>query len=255
MKTVNHQVDVAVIGGGLAGIAAALAAARHGVKVALLHDRPVLGGASSSEMRVHIGGADSQNPNMRETGILEELRLENLRRNPQSSYSIWDTVLYEKVRFQPGLKLFLNTSCFQAETEAGRIKNVTGWQLTTETKHVVFAKVFVDCSGDGILAPLTGASWRQGREARIEFNEAHAPNEADGRTMGMTCLFQARPTDFPQPFEPPEWAYDFPEESDLPYGEAGHRYFAMGYWWLEMGGEKDAISDAEIVRDELIKIV
>ncbi|HOJ39708.1 MAG TPA: FAD-dependent oxidoreductase, partial [bacterium] len=110
MKTERHQVDIAVVGGGLTGICAALSAARHGVKVALVHDRPVLGGACSSEMRVHIGGADSQNPNMRETGILEELRLENLRRNPQSSYSIWDTVLYEKVKFQPGLELFLNTS-------------------------------------------------------------------------------------------------------------------------------------------------
>ncbi len=255
MKTERHQVDIAVVGGGLTGICAALSAARHGVKVALVHDRPVLGGACSSEMRVHIGGADSQNPNMRETGILEELRLENLRRNPQSSYSIWDTVLYEKVKFQPGLELFLNTSCFQAETQGRRIKNITGWQLTTETTHIISAEVFIDCSGDGILAPLTGAAWRRGREARSEFNESHAPEKADEKTMGMTCLFQARATDKPQPFEPPAWAYDFPEEDDLPYGEAGHRYFAMGYWWLEMGGEKDAIHDAEKMRDELLKIV
>jgi len=255
MKTEKHKVDVAVIGGGLTGICAALAAARHGVKVALIHDRPVLGGACSSEMRVHIGGADSQNPDMRETGILEELRLENLRRNPQSSYSLWDTILYEKVKMEPQLELFLNTTCFQARTKGRRIENVTGWQLTTETKHLVKAEVFIDCSGDGILAPLTGARFRWGREARSEFNESHAPEKADKKTMGMTCLFQARKTDSPQPFEPPAWAYDFPEEEDLPYGQAGHRYFQMGYWWLEMGGENDSIYDAERVRDELLKIV
>ncbi|HQK95913.1 MAG TPA: FAD-dependent oxidoreductase, partial [Armatimonadota bacterium] len=97
-----HRVDVCVVGGGMAGICAALAAARHGARVALLHDRPVLGGNASSECRVHICGADRHGgiPNLRETGILEELRLENLARNPQRSFSVWDTVLYEAVRLQ-----------------------------------------------------------------------------------------------------------------------------------------------------------
>ena len=99
----THEVDLCVGGGGMAGLCAALAAARHGARVALMHDRPVLGGNASSEMRVHISGADRANqiPNMRETGILEELRLENLYRNPNCSYSISDMILYERVLCEP----------------------------------------------------------------------------------------------------------------------------------------------------------
>ena len=83
-KEVRHDVDVCVVGGGMAGFCAAVAAARHGAEVILMQDRPVLGGNASSECRVHICGADRSNgiKNMRETGILEEVRLENLYRNP-----------------------------------------------------------------------------------------------------------------------------------------------------------------------------
>src|SRR5512145_1147246 len=96
--TINHHVDLCVVGGGMAGLIAAVSAARHGAKVLLMQDRPVLGGNASSECRVHICGADRHNslPNLRETGLLEELRLENLYRNPNRSFSIWDTILYEK---------------------------------------------------------------------------------------------------------------------------------------------------------------
>jgi len=143
----THTVDVCVVGGGMAGLCAALAAARHGAKTVLMHDRPVLGGNASSECRVHICGADIHNShkNIRETGILEELRLENLWVNRQRSFSVWDTVLYEM--------------------EGNTMASVTGWQLTTQTRHLVRAKIFADC----FLAPLTGATCRIGREARHEF--------------------------------------------------------------------------------------
>ncbi len=256
MRDQVHCVDVCVVGGGMAGLCAALAAARHGAKVALMHDRPVLGGNASSECRVHICGADRHNhiKNMRETGILEEVRLENLARNPNRVFSIWDLVLYEKAQFQQGLTLLLNCSCRAAEMDGDRIVNVTGWQLTTETAHTVWAKVFVDCSGDGILAPLTGAHCRIGREARHEYGESIAPEVADRQTMGMTCLFHAREHPTPQPFQPPDWAYKFGREEDLPYGANGHRWWGMGYWWVELGGEHDSIHDAERLRDELLKI-
>ncbi len=252
-----HRVDVCVVGGGMAGICAALAAARHGARVALLHDRPVLGGNASSECRVHICGADRHGgiPNLRETGILEELRLENLARNPQRSFSVWDTVLYEAVRLQPNLDLLLNCSVLDARMRHGAIGSVTGWQLTTETHHTVQADVFIDCSGDAILAPLTGAAFRVGRESRHEFGESIAPEEADAKTMGMTCLFQARRHESPQPFEPPPWAYRFETDSELPYGTGGHRWWEMGYWWVELGGEHDSIHDTEALRDELLRIL
>ncbi|MDI6828183.1 MAG: FAD-dependent oxidoreductase [Armatimonadota bacterium] len=255
MKKLNHKVDFCVIGGGMAGICAAIAAARQGIKVAIMQDRPVFGGNSSSEIRVHICGADRHGkiPNMRETGILEELRLENLRRNPQRSFSIWDTILYEKVMLEPNLRYYLNCSCLDAKMEGKRIKSVTGWQTTTQTYHTIEAEIFADCSGDAVLAPLTKAEYRVGREARDEYNESIEPEVADRKTMGMTILFQARDTGTPQPFEPPTWAYDFPSDDDLPY--RNHGWLEMGYWWLELGGEDDSIYDTEKIRDELLKIV
>jgi hypothetical protein len=255
--TQKHQVDFCVVGGGMAGLCAALAAARHGARVALMHDRPVFGGNASSECRVHISGADIHNSrkNMRETGILEEIRMENLFRNPNRSFSIWDTLLYEKVMAEPNIVPLLNCSCLEAEMDGDALRAVTGWQLTTQTRQRVEAAIFADCSGDGVLAPLTGAAFRMGREARAEYQESIAPLEADARTMGMTCLFQSREYPTPQPFEPPSWANRYDSCAELPYGAKRHRWWQMGYWWVELGGEQDSIRDTERVRDELLKIV
>ena len=256
LNQVKHEVDFAVVGGGMAGFCAALAAARRGAKVALMQDRPVLGGNASSECRVHICGADRHNsrPNLRETGILEEIRLDNLARNPQRSFSIWDTLLYEKMRMEPNITLLLNCSCLDAKVRGSVIQSITGWQTTTQTLHTVEAKLFADCSGDGILAPLTGAESRMGREARSEYNESIAPEVADSRTMGMSCLFQSREHDEPQPFNPPSWARRFESCDELPYGAGGHRWWEMGYWWIELGGEHHSIHDTESLRDELLRI-
>ncbi len=252
----EHDVDLCVVGGGMAGLVAAVAAARHGASVVLMHDRPVLGGNASSECRVHICGADRHNrfPNLRETGILEELRLENLSRNPNRIYGIWDTVLYEAARFQENLTPLLNCSCVDAAMAGRRIASVTGWQLNTETVHTVRAKVFADCSGDGVLAPLTGAGFRVGREAREEYGEPNAPERADEKTMGMSLCFNAAPFETPQPFEPLAWAYTFDSCEEIPYGARGHQFWGMGYWWVELGGEADAIHDTDALRDELLRI-
>jgi hypothetical protein len=254
---IQHKVDFCVIGGGMAGLTAAIAAARHGASVLLMQDRPVLGGNASSEIRVHICGADRHNqiPNLRETGILEEIRLENLRRNPNRNFSIWDTILYEKMMAEPNISLLLNCTCQEAVMDGELIESVTGWQMTTQTYHIVEAQIFADCSGDAILAPLTGAAFRMGREARAEFGESIAPEEADERTMGMTCLFQSRQYDTPQPFTAPAWAYTYDDCEELPFGAGGHRWWEMGYWWIELGGEHHSIQDTEKLRDELLKIV
>ena len=159
-RHLTHEVDFCVIGGGMPGLTAALECSQDGAKILLMHDRPVLGGNASSECRVHICGADlhNQHKNMRETGILEELRLENLRRNPNRNFSVWDTILYEKRCAEPNLTLLLNCSCLDAAImEGGTVLSVTGWQLTTQTYQTVHARIFADCSGDAVLAPLTGA--------------------------------------------------------------------------------------------------
>ncbi|MCD7805891.1 MAG: FAD-dependent oxidoreductase, partial [Lachnospiraceae bacterium] len=156
-----HEADFCVVGGGLAGFCAALSAARHGSRVVLMQDRPMLGGNASSEIRMWIRGSDGAD--MRETGIVEELNLENIYRNPDMNFSLLDGVFYGMAKKEKNLTLLLNCTCFRAEMNGNRILSVTGWQLTTQVYHQVRAAIFADCSGDSVLAPLTGAGWRMGR--------------------------------------------------------------------------------------------
>ena len=175
--TVEHQADFCVVGGGLAGVCAAVAAARHGLKVVLMHDRPVFGGNSSSEIRMWVCGA--QGDNNRETGLLEEIMMENQYRNPDKNYFIWDSVLYGLVRKELNITALLNCSCLDASMEDGCIRSVTGWQTTTQKFHRVSAAFFADCSGDSVLAPITGAPFRTGRESCYEFQESIEPEKQD----------------------------------------------------------------------------
>ena len=255
LKTTVRKADVCVIGGGLAGMLAAISAARHGAKVVLMHDRPVLGGNASSEIRMWICGAGSRVKYLQETGIMEEIALENMKRNPDRNYAVWDTILYEKVRFQENLDLLLNCACCKAETENGKIRSVTGFQLTTYTWQTVEAEIFIDCSGDSILAELTGAEYRVGREAKSEFGEEFGLETADRKTMGMSLLIQARETDHPVSFTPPEWAYQYPTDEAM--NNKPHtvlRDLNTNFYWIELGGESDTIHDTETLRDELLKI-
>ena len=252
MREQSHTVDLCVVGGGLSGMCAAVAAARHGAKVALIQDRPVLGGNASSEIRMWICGAHGEN--RRETGLVEELNLENNYRNPESSISVWDSVLYQFVRFQPGLDLYLNCTVTSAEMEGNRIASVSAWQMTNETRHTFHAKIFADCSVDSILAPMTGAEWRIGREARSEHNEDIEPEKADKKTMGMSCLMQVREMPHPVKYTPPKWARKFERDEDLPLRDHGFKG-TSNFWWIELGGEDDVLHDAEELRDRLLPIV
>ena len=269
MRNIALSVDFCVVGGGMAGLSAAVAAARRGAKVALIQNRPVLGGNASSEVRMWICGAHNENnhetgrvdpeggDNNHETGIIEEILLENLWRNTYPNYSIWDSILYEKARFQENLELFLNTHVTKVEVEADghgrRILSVEGTQMTTESRVVVTSKLFADCTGDGLVGALAGAEYRVGREARSEFGESIAPVQPDKRTMGLSCLIQARETGRLQGFTPPAWAYRYDSDEDLP--KRGHRVEGIqNFWWMEVGGMQDSIHDTEEIRDELLKI-
>lgn len=254
---VRHQADFCVVGGGLAGLCAALAAAQRGARTILMHDRPMLGGNSSSEVGVHVIGADrvGQIPHMRETGLLEELRLENLRRNPQAALCMWDLVLYDAARRQKNLQLLLNCSCLDAAMAGDTIVSVTGWQGSSQRWHTVEAKIFADCSGDGILAPLTGAPFRMGREGRDEFGESIAPPAPDARTMGHSHGFLTRQHDKPMPFIPFEWARTFKSCDDLPWGEGNHAFWLYSMWWCELGGMGNTIEGSEPLREDLLALV
>lgn len=250
-RTHHHHVDFCVVGGGLAGLCAAVAAARHGAKVALMQERPMLGGNASSEVRMWVCGAHGRDN--RETGLVEELMLENLYRNPDYNYSVWDGILYELAAYQENLTLLLNCTCNDCAMEGSRIVSVTGWQMTTQSYHTVHAALFADCSGDSVLAPLTGAKTRWGRESREEFGEDIAPAAADRRTMGMSCMIQARQETHPSTFIPPKWAHKY-TRADLPHRLPDMDNPMENFWYLELGGEYDAIADTEWLRDELLRM-
>lgn len=250
-RTLHHHVDFCVVGGGLAGLCAAVATARHGAKVALMQERPMLGGNASSEVRMWVCGAHGRDN--RETGLVEELMLENLYRNPDYNYSVWDGILYELAAYQENLTLLLNCTCNDCAMEGSRIVSVTGWQMTTQSYHTVHAALFADCSGDSVLAPLTGALTRWGRESREEFGEDIAPAAADRRTMGMSCMIQARQEMRPSTFIPPKWAHKY-TRADLPHRLPDMDNPMENFWYLELGGEYDAIADTEWLRDELLRM-
>ncbi len=247
--------ELAVVGGGMAGIPAAISAARLGLKVALINDRPVLGGNSSSEIRVPVGGADHDFRWAREGGIIEELRMEDRCRNHGAivggqTNSIWDMVLWEFVKKETGLDLYLNTSARRAVVgEGGRITAVVCEQLGTEKTLHIKADLFVDASGDGQVAFSAGAEYRMGRESREEFGESIAPETADRKTLGTSLMFRAIDVGGPVRFVRPEWAEEYPTEDSLPF--RGHGRIESGHWWIELGGDRDTIADNESIRDEL----
>ena len=249
MLTKEYKVDLCVVGGGLSGLCCAIAAARKGITVALVQDRAVLGGNSSEEIRMWVCGAHGKDN--RETGIIEEIQLENFYQNQGLKYPLWDSVLYEKAKAEPNLTLLLNCSCFDATMDGAKIHHIRAWQSNAETFHVVEARYFADCSGDGILAPLTNAEFMYGREAKRDFNETIPPDERDNKTMGMSCLFQIRETDHYVKYTPPKWAYKFENDDELPFKDHNQN---DNFWWIEVGGEWDCIHDTDRCRDELLKI-
>ncbi|MBQ7768173.1 MAG: FAD-dependent oxidoreductase [Oscillospiraceae bacterium] len=259
LKTKKIDCDLCVVGGGMAGMVAAISAAREGLKVVLMHERPVLGGNASSEIRMWICGA--QGRDNRETGILEEIALENLYRNPTKSYAIWDTVLYDFVRREENITLLLNCTCMDAATEQRdfvygrdtRIHSVTGYQMTTQCFYEIKAKFFCDSSGDSILAPLCGAQFRIGREASHEFGEDTVTKVKDDMTMGMSCLLQGRETDRAVKYTPPAWSKQLGEE-DFENRDPDLYKDTENFWYLELGGDRNTIEDTEILRDELVAL-
>ena len=252
IETLSYTADFCVIGGGLAGVCAAVAAAREGARVVLMHERPVLGGNASSEIRMWVCGA--QGKNSAETGIAEEIFLENLRINPYKNHYVFDALLWNLVKKEPNITLLLNCSCMDAEMKGeSKIFSVTGWQMTTQKFCKVYADNFADCSGDSILAPLTGAEYRFGREAADEFSENVSTKTADKKTMGNSCLIQAHKGTVPVKFTAPDFAKKLTAD-DLKFRKPNMKSSAENFWYLELGGDRNTIDDAEKVRDELVAL-
>lgn len=277
-KQANYE--VVVVGGGLSGMCAALAAARHGAKTALIQARHVLGGNSSSEIRMHICGASEnmKKPELEEGGILYELMLENKSRNDYFNYSIWDMVLFEKVKKQENLTVYFNTAMERCTLSGNRITEVRCYQQTTETFWDIAGDIFVDATGNGSLGYYAGASYRQGSESREEFGEPDAPEKADNHRMGNTLLFKAVDRGTSVNFKRPSFAQTFTEEQLRFRNHAAKKYSTFddsgsdddyarmanystssvdyGYWWIEVPGKKeDIVDEYEEIRDELVACI
>ena len=287
MKTLTESYDVVVCGGGLAGFCAAVAAARQGAKVALLQDRPVLGGNASSEVRVTVHGATGFHAYARETGILSELLIEERARNHEVvnengwTNSVFDQVLYDLAQRTPGLTLHLNTAVHDVllgdddlsgladipnrplpDTTHGwyrrpacaprkRISAVVAHVANAETELTLRAHTFIDATGDGLVADLAGCGWRMGSESKEQTGEVHAPAAASTNTMGNSIHIRARDIGRPAPFTPPSWAKTIPD-ADFFHKKGRHLYdLRGGFWWIEIGMPWHTIHDNETIRHEL----
>ena len=279
-KIKQEHYEFAVIGGGMSGICAAVAAARHGVKTVLIHARPVLGGNASSEIRMHICGADENGhkPNLTEGGILHEILLKNKARNHHFSYALWDMTLYEIVKSEPNLTVYFNTSMTDCTVLNDKIVSVSCFQSTTEYKIEIAADIFADCTGNATLGYFAGAIYREGSESFAEFNEKHAPEKADNNRMGNTILFKALKKDNVVTYNPPSFAKKLTEEQ-LKYrlhskfhtvdassakdpdaftraSTVSNTNVDYGYWWIELMGEgDDFVGQYEDIKDELLSYV
>lgn len=243
------QKDLVVIGGGMPGLCAAIQAARLGLSVALVNDRGYLGGNASAEIRVSVDGADGcQEFNLfsRETGVLEEVRLEDLRRNPQNNKYIWDGVLLDMVDREKNIELFLNTNIDRVDMDGEkRIRSVSGSQMDSETRFDFSGSFFLDDTGDGTVGALAGAEFRMGREAAREFDERIAPVEADEKVLPSTLSFYARDMGEPVKYIPPDFAVDLTKTDILKYRVIPQNSFMRFQWYYEICGGMNQVKDIE----------
>ena len=269
-KVISKEYPVVIVGGGLSGVCAALASARQGVKTAIIQGRSVFGGNNSSEVRMHVCGANchAEKKDLAETGILMELQLLNKQVNPNNSFPMWDMVMWGKLKNEPNLDCYLNTVMDDAIMDGNRIAGIICRQSSTELVYEIKGDVFIDATGHGTLGYYAGAEFRYGSESKAEFNEPDAPEEENRTTMGNTILFHATDMGEDTPFLKPDWAYRFGEE-DLEnrphgnvtwsHGENGveEKYdVSSGYWWMELGGQSEnIIEETENINDELFKSI
>lgn len=258
LASLNLESDVVVVGGGLAGTCAAVTAARAGARVVLVQDRPVLGGNASSEVRLWVLGATAHMGNnnrwAREGGVVDEILVENLHRNPEGNPIIMDSVLLEKVAEEKNIILLLNTAVFAVDkSDPDAIGSVRAFCAQNATAYNLSAPVFIDASGDGIVGFLAGAAFRIGVEARSEFGELFAPERSTRELLGHSIYFYSKDTGRPVHYVAPSFALKditkIPRWRDLRVSDNGCRL-----WWLEWGGSLDTVHESETIKWELWRV-
>lgn len=252
--------DLVVIGGGMSGVCCAITAARAGIKVVLVQDRPVLGGNASSEVRLWILGATSHMGNnnrwSREGGVIDEILVENMFRNKEGNPLILDTVLMEKVHEEENITLLLNTSVYQVDKlDDTNIESVRGFCSQNSTEYLIQAPLFCDASGDGVVAFQSGASFRMGAESPDEFDEGFAPDLEDyGELLGHSLYFYTKDVGKPVKYVAPSYALK--NVGELPAIKKYHiKDHGCSLWWVEHGGRLDTIHQSEDIKWTLWRFI
>ena len=234
--------DLCVVGGGIAGICTAVSAARLGLSVALVQDRPVLGGNNSSEVRVHLGAYQNIPPYPRLGDVLAEFGPKR-GGNAESAANYEDDRKLAIIKAEKNIRLFLNEHVNGVKTnEMGRILSVRSVNTKTGVATWFEAANFADCTGDGTVGYLAGADYRMGREAKSETNEPDAPEKADMITMGASVQWYAGKTDGDAAFPTRPWMLKT-------INEANCSPHLKGDWWWEAGLGRDQIAEGEYIRD------
>ncbi|MBQ9875305.1 MAG: FAD-dependent oxidoreductase [Thermoguttaceae bacterium] len=236
--------DLVVVGGGIAGNCAAVAAARLGASVALVNDRPVLGGNGSSEVRVHLNGGVNLPP-YPNLGNLTYLMGPHGGGNAQGPELYKDARRLELVQAEKNIDLYLSTRVDQVEVvksgDSIHIASARGTNIETGQELRFLGKTFADCTGDGALGFLAGADFHMGREAKSDYDEPSAPDQGDKMTMGSSVQWNTAVTDGPTTFPELPWAIQFNEETIKPS--------THGDWDWEGGMNRDQVYDMERIRD------
>jgi len=258
-RTMTLSTDLVITGGGLSGTCAAITAARQGLKVVLVQDRPVLGGNASSEVRLWILGATSHMGNnnrwSREGGVIDELLVENTYQNPEGNPIILDMILLDKVIQEPNITLLLNTAVYEVE-KAGpdTIRSLKAFCSQNSTTYQLEAPLFCDASGDGIVGFLAGAAFRMGAESREAFDEPMAPDADYGELLGHSLYFYSKDTGKPVKFTAPSFAIDVSKEVPRFRNFKANEHGCQ-LWWVEHGGRLDTVHDTERIKWELWRVV
>ena len=239
--------DLVVVGGGIAGICAAVSAARQGLQVALVQNRPLVGGNNSSDVRVQLGGKVNMEPYPAIGNLVNELdpqQVQNAR--PAEEYK--DDLKLILVENEPGVQLFRNVHVNEVEKEGTRIQAVVGQHIQTGERLRFRAPLFADCTGDANLGYLAGADYRIGRESRAETGETLAPEEADTMTMGSSVMWYS--------VEEEGSTYSFPETPwALQFDDQTCQKARKGDWDWETGLGRHQVDEFEYIRDYGLRAV
>ena len=243
----ENTYDLVVVGGGLAGCAAAIAGAEQGLKVALIHDRPVLGGNASSEIRVHTLGIYGHFER-----ILKKIDTEHYP-NGSAEAKLDQEKRDANVKSYDNIDLFLNWRAYDAKAEDNTVKYVDARQTATGERKRFTAPYFVDSTGDGWIGYWTGAEFSYGRESVDTYGEAWeehgelwSPKEADDAVMGSSVLWGSKKTETVQPFPEVPWAKPVAKEHKAINGE---------WYWEFSRNDLNQIDDAEEIRDHMLRAI